>query len=150
MFVCDFDFTPESIGYIYGKEVANLVNIPLKFGGISYRCTCLSCQGKSYCVIPFRRVTDELAAKMSLLVSEVSFFEKKIVTVVAQIIDRHNIIVKAYNSGSIVDDAEMVMCVSVGALRQMRFVDTEVWVEYNDEEGRVLIDSEGKAILQIK
>ncbi len=144
MIIGYLDFTPETLGYNGKLSKRSMVDIPLSFGGISYRCTCAEFLGKVYCVMPFRKVNSALALNMAEKVERAHYFDKPINTVIVQIIDRHNMIIEYCRSGadggSDMDFMETA-CASVGAMCKMGYIERDVWVEHQGRKIKTNVDS---------
>lgn len=139
------DFTPETLGYNGTVHKKEMVDIPLSFGGISYRCTCAEFLGNVYCVMPFRKVNSALAVNMAEKVERAHYFDKPINTVIAQITDRHNMIIEYCQSSS--DNGNDInfmetACASAGAMCKMGYIENEVWVEYHGMKIMTATDSQ--------
>ena len=80
-----FYFTPETMKYkgILDKDV--MIDVPIDFDGIFYRCTCAAYRGKVYVVMPFRKVTPVLAREMGNKVEKSGYFGRQVYTVIVQI-----------------------------------------------------------------
>lgn len=154
MFAGHLDFTPGAVGYNGKLNKNDLVDVPLLFGDISYRSTCVAFENKIYCVMPFRRVTLDLAQDMGAKVAGAKFFTKPVVAIIAQVIDRHNIIIEAYNyekyAGDIeeIEEMEKTACASVGAMKRMRYVEKDVNVDYRGSKFRVI--SHGDVVVSLR
>lgn len=123
------DFSPEAVGCTYRpSDKSELVDIPLKFGDFTYRCTCVSI-GNPHCVLPFRVVTKDIVCDIGRKIENSSYFENQINTQIVQIIDRHNIKIEIYERGAGYTLASgSSACAAAGAMCKMGFVDSKVWV----------------------
>lgn len=123
------DFRPEAVGCTYRPEdKGELVDIPLKFGDFTYRCTCVSI-GNPHCVLPFRVVTKDIVCDIGRKIENSSYFENQVNTQIVQIIDRHNIKIEIYERGAGYTLASgSSACAAAGAMCKMGFVDSKVWV----------------------
>lgn len=140
------DFTAESLGYRNKTDNDLLIDVPLRFGGILYRCTCVNFLGKLYCVMPFRKVTKELADSMAKKIELADCFICPVNTILVQILDRHNIIFEYCNSKKVQNeelDIRELACVSAGAMCMMGYIEKHVYVENNDLIFNVVIDDTG-------
>lgn len=138
------DFTPKTLGYNGTVQKKEMVDIPLSFGGISYRCTCAEFLGNVYCVMPFRKVNGALAVNMAEKVERAHYFDKPIHTVIAQIIDRHNMIIEYCQSSAYIGNDINYMetaCVSAGAMCKMGYIEKDVWVEHQGIKIKTTTDS---------
>lgn len=127
-------FTPEEVGCSYRPEEIDdtqeyeLVDVPLKFGNYTYRCTCVSI-GNPHCVLPFKTVTKSIVCDVGEKIENSAYFSKGINTQIAQVIDHHNIQIEIYERGAGYTLASgSSACAAVGAMHKMRFVDSKVWV----------------------
>lgn len=123
------DFRPEAVGCTYRPEdKGELVDIPLKFGDFTYRCTCVSI-GNPHCVLPFRVVTKDIVCDIGRKIENSSYFENQVNTQIVQIIDRHNIKIEIYERGAGYTLASgSSACAAAGAMCKMGFVDSKIWV----------------------
>lgn len=123
------DFRPEAVGCTYRPaDKGELVDIPLKFGDFTYRCTCVSI-GNPHCVLPFRVVTKDIVCDIGRKIENSSYFENQVNTQIVQIIDRHNIKIEIYERGAGYTLASgSSACAAAGAMCKMGFVDSKVWV----------------------
>ncbi len=128
-----FDFTPETLGYKGKLNKNNMIDVPLSFGGISYRCTCVNYEGMNYVVMPFRRVTEGLAKTMGEKVDRSGYFCQQVYTIIAQIVDRHNMIIE-YCPVDLDNQLDMdkLAKATVGALWKMGYIEKEVSVKYKE------------------
>lgn len=134
-------FTPESVGCSYTKQ-DELVDIPMKFGDYSYRCTCVSI-GNPHCVLPFKTVTKGIVCDIGYKIENSAYFTKGINTQIAQVIDRHNIKIEIYERGAGYTLASGTSaCAAVGAMYKMRFVDSKVYVHMPGGKVLVAIDED--------
>lgn len=127
-------FTSEEVGCSYRPEEIDdaqeyeLVDVPLKFGNYTYRCTCVSI-GNPHCVLPFKTVTKSIVCDVGEKIENSAYFSKGINTQIAQVIDHHNIQIEIYERGAGYTLASgSSACAAVGAMHKMRFVDSKVWV----------------------
>ncbi len=137
------DFSCGAIGLELCDPNENAVNIPIILEGISYRCTCVAGDG-IYCVMPFGLVTPKLAMDMGRKIEEASFFSKPVNTIIAQIVDRHNVIIEFYKHKDLACQYEPIKedlaYIAVNALNCMRYVSKDVVVENKGALVRVILD----------
>ncbi|MBP3621819.1 MAG: hypothetical protein J6J16_08680 [Lachnospiraceae bacterium] len=149
MIVGYLDFTPETLGYKSEIKKIYMIDVPLSFAGISYRCTCVEFLGKVYCVMPFRRVTGELAISMANKVENAQYFTRSVNTIIAQIVDRHNMIVE-YQQGFEASmesiDIREIACAAVGAMSRMGYIEKDVNVDYRGTYYKVKMDQKDKVV----
>ena len=143
------DFTPETLGYKSEIKKTYMIDVPLSFGGILYRCTCVGFLGKVYCVMPFRRVIGELVISMANKVEGAQYFTRPVNTIITQIVDRHNMIIE-YHQCLEADmeaiDIREIACATVGAMNRMGYIEKDVCVEYRGTYYKVKMDSKDRVV----
>lgn len=137
------DFSSSAVGANIFEDNRELIDIPLYFRGIGYRCTCVAGE-EIYCVMPFRLVTPKLAIEMGKKIEQADFFSKPVNTIIAQIVDRHSIIIEFYKNKNLSWQydpiKEDLAYIAVKALNRMRYVSTDVVVENRGALVRVILD----------
>ncbi len=141
------DFSFESVGILGDDKTYNMereaIDIPIVLDGISYRCTCVAGE-EIYCVMPFRLVTPRLAFDMGKKIERSGLFSKPVNTIIAQVVDRHNIIIEFRKHSSLFLQYEPIRedlaYIAVSALNKMRYVSNDVRVENRGAVVRVLLD----------
>ena len=131
-----FDFTPETMKYKGILDKGVMIDVPIDFDGIFYRCTCAAYRGKAYVVMPFRKVTPSIAREMGNKVEKSGYFGRHVYTVIVQIIDRRNIVVEYYSpeedTGDNIGDIKELFEVSVGTMYMIGLTKNEVEVSCRD------------------
>ncbi len=121
--------TTDAYSNINTVKKGELVDVPMKFGDFTYRCTCVSV-GNPHCVLPYRVVNKDIVCDIAEKINKTSYFINQVNTEIVQIIDTHNIKIEIFERGSGYTLASgSSACAAVGAMYKMGFVTNKVNVQ---------------------
>lgn len=105
-----------------------LVDVPLEFGGKTYRCTCVSI-GNPHCVIPLDEISKEKVCAIGQYSETARYFPNHINTQIVKVLDRHNIQIEIFERGAGYTLASgSSSCAAAGAVYQLGLADSPITV----------------------
>lgn len=118
------------------------VDIPLRFHGKIYQCTCVSI-GNPHCVIPVEEISKELVCEIGKYSERADYFPNKINTQIVKVIDRHNIRIEIYERGAGYTLASgSSSCAAAGAAYRLGLVENTVCVHMPGGQLQIEIDKD--------
>ncbi len=105
-----------------------LVDVPLEFGGKTYRCTCVSI-GNPHCVIPMDQISKEKVCEIGPYSETADYFPNHINTQIVKVLNRNNIQIEIYERGAGYTLASgSSSCAAAGAVYQLGLADSPMTV----------------------
>lgn len=103
-----------------------LVDVPLEFGGKTYRCTCVSI-GNPHCVIPLDDISKEAVCEIGRYSETAAYFPNRINTQIVKVLDRNTIRIEIFERGAgYTLSSGSSSCAAAGAVYRLGLTDARI------------------------